>query len=506
MVICDSQKAVVDFLAAPESHGGSAVQQIDTHLSHVFLTGERAYKIKRAVRYDFVDFSRTALRKAACEKELEINRRTAPEIYLGVVPIYCNDGVASWRGGGAPVDWAVEMARFDTDKQLDVLVSHGKLERGVVKELADVIAECHQSAAVVNDFKPGGGAPAVLDQISTALHDHEIGARRERDIARWTALAFEAYEEQSTFLESRRRHGWVRHCHADLHLANICLYKGRPTPFDAIEFNDDLANIDVFYDLAFTLMDLVNYNRGDLANILLNRYLSITRDYAGARLLPLFQSMRAGVRAMLLSLPTQSDKNKRMAERYLDLALEYLIGEREPRLIAVGGNSATGKSTLAGALAMRTNGRSGAIMLRSDVIRKRLLDKAPEEPLSADGYGERHSSAVYKRLLKDARRALRAKQSVVLDATFLDPAFRDAAEEVARHAGVPFTGFWLSAPRDVLMERISARLNGASDATANVLEKQLQRNIDPGFWSVVNAGGTAAETLQNALGALDIEN
>ncbi len=505
-MICDSQKSLVDFLSSPKSYEGSVVQQIDTHLSHIFLTRDRAYKIKRAVRFDFVDFSRPELRKAACEKEVAINRRTAPEIYLGVVPIYCNDGVMAWRGDGAPVDWAVEMARFDTDTQFDELVSRNKLETNAVKALADVIASFHQAAEVVNDFKPGAGVPALLDQISTSLHEHAIGGRRERDIARWTTLAFEAFEEQARFLESRRRHGWVRHCHGDLHLANICLFKGEPTPFDAIEFNDDLANIDVLYDLAFTLMDLAHHHQCELANFLLNRYLSITRDYAGLRLLPLFQSMRAGVRAMVLSLPTQSDMNKRMAERYLDLALEFLIGEHEPRLVAVGGYSATGKSTLAGALAMRMNGRCGAVMLRSDVVRKRLLDQEPEEPLAVEGYSDTHSAAVYGRLFKDARRALRAGQSVVLDATFLTPAFRKEAEDVARHAGVPFTGLWLTAPRDVLMERISARLNGASDATASVLEKQLQRNVDYGNWHAVNADRTEADTLREALTVSDLDH
>ena len=503
-MICDSQKNVVDFLSSPKSYQGSAVQQIDTHLSHIFLTGNRAYKIKRAVRYDFVDFSKPALRKAACEKEVEINRRTAPEIYLGVVPVYCDRGVTGWRGEGEPVDWAVEMARFDTDKQFDVLVTRGKLETDAVKALADAVAAFHRSADVINDFKPGGGVPAILDQISTALHDHDIGAQRERDVARWTTLAFEEFEKHAKYLETRRRHGWVRHCHGDLHLANICLYKGQPTPFDAIEFNDNLANIDVLYDLAFTLMDFVHHNQDRQANILLNRYLSITRDYSGTQLLPLFQSMRAGVRAMVLSIPTQTDENKRMAERYLDLALEYLIGKSEPRLIAVGGYSATGKSTLAGSLAMQLNGRCGAVMLRSDVVRKRLLAQEPEDPLTADGYRDAHSASVYGRLLKDARRTLRVGQSVVLDATFLNSGFRDAAETLAHRVGVPFTGIWLKAPRDVLMARMSARLDGASDATASVLEKQLQRNVDPGAWHIVNADRTAADTLNEALDVSDL--
>lgn len=505
-MICDSQKNVVDFLSSPKSYEGSVVQQIDTHLSHIFLTGDRAYKIKRAVRYDFVDFSKPTLRKAACEKEVEINRRTAPEIYLGVVPIYCDHGVTAWRGKGEPVDWAVEMARFDTDKQFDVLVSRGKLETSAVKALADAIGSFHRSADVVNDFKPGGGVPAVLEQISTALHDHDIGAQRERDILRWTTLAFEELEKHTKFLEARRHHGWVRHCHGDLHLANICLYKGQPTPFDAIEFNDDLANIDVLYDLAFALMDFIHHNQVEHANILLNRYLSITRDYSGVRLLPLFHSMRAGVRAMVMSLPTQPAKRRRIAERYLDLALEFLIAEEEPRLIAVGGYSATGKSTLAGELAMQVNGRAGAMLLRSDVVRKRMLDQKPEDPLEVAGYARAHTAAVYHQLLKDARRALLAGHSVIVDATFLEPSHRALLESMADRVGVKFDGLWLSAPREILIDRISQRMNGASDATEGVLEKQLQKKTDPGNWLKIDASGSPRDMLYHAVSALKLSD
>ncbi|MEL7487377.1 MAG: AAA family ATPase, partial [Pseudomonadota bacterium] len=418
-MIRDSQTDVIDFLSSPNAHRGRSVQQIDTHLSHIFLTSDRAYKLKRAVRYAFADFSKASLRKTACEKEAAINRRTAPELYLGVLPIYCNDGVMSWSGDGAPVDWVVEMVRFDTDFQFDRLAARDRIEPNTVKRLADIVADFHMSAAVVRGFKSAGGAEEILDQISTALHGHEINARRAQDIARWSALALNELEKHSKFMEARRRRGWVRHCHGDLHLANICLHNGRPTPFDAIEFNDDLANIDVLYDLAFTLMDLARHNLDASANILLNRYLATTRDYAGLRLLPLFQSMRAAVRAMVLSLPTQADRHRSDAERYLDSALEYLIEESAPRLVAIGGYSGTGKSSLAGALAMRMNGRCGAILLRSDVVRKRLSDQRPEARLSAAYYDDAKSVAVYSRLLKDARRALRAGQAVVLDATFL---------------------------------------------------------------------------------------
>ena len=503
-MICDSQEAVVRFLSSPSTYGGAAVQRIDTHLSHVFLAGARVYKIKRAVQYEFVDFSTVDLRKKSCENEVRVNRRTAPEMYLGVVPIYCRDGEISWDAKGMIVEWAVEMVRFDADQQFDALLARRALDTSTIKTLADEIAKFHLNAEVVAAFRTGGGVGATIDQIATSLQKNDVGATRERDVARWARLAFSEFEHAAKFLEARQRHGWVRHCHGDLHLANICMFRDKPTPFDAIEFNDDLSNIDVLYDLSFVLMDLVHHKRKDLANLLLNRYLSATRDYSGVRLLRLFQSMRAGVRAMVLNLPSQPDQSKRLAGRYLDLALEYLIGENAPRLIAVGGFSGTGKSTLARSLALHFNGLSGAVVLRSDVARKRLSGHAPEDRLHDENYADDHTHVVYRRLLKDAGRLLRAGQSVIVDATFLSPDFRKAAVDVAEKAHAPFDGLWLSASRDILIDRVASRMGGASDATVGVLERQLDNTVEPADWHVIDAGGSRLDTLDAAQCVFDL--
>lgn len=502
-MICESQKAVVEFLSSPKNFGGAPVQQIDTHLSHVFLVGARVFKIKRAVRYDFADFSTIDLRKKSCEHEVRINCRTAPDMYLGVVPLYRSGDGVSWNGNGTIAEWAVEMVRFDSDQQFDMLLARGKLDASMIRPLADKIAEFHMSAEVINSFRPGGGVGAALDQVSTSLHEHEIGATRERDIARWASLALEEFKSNARFLESRRRHGWARHCHGDLHLANICMFRGKPTPFDAIEFNDELANIDVLYDLSFAVMDLVNHGRRDLANLLLNRYLSATRDYSGVRLLRLFQSMRAGVRAMVLSLPTQPEKSQRLADRYIDLALEYLIGESGPRMIVIGGYSGTGKSTLARDIALHFDGLCGAVILRSDVTRKRLAGCAPEERLHDESYSGERTHKVYGQLLKDASRVLRAGQPAIIDATFLNAKFRQAAAKVAKNADVPFDGLWLSAPRDVLIDRISARPDGASDATVEVLDNQLEQFPAPTDWRIIDASGSRRDVLDEILQSLD---
>ncbi len=494
-MICESQKAVVDFLSTPENFGGVPIQQIDTHLSHVFLVGRRVYKIKRAIRYDFVDFSTIELRKKSCENEVSVNRRTAPEMYLGVVPIYCSEDKMGWDAKGEIVEWAVEMVRFDADQQFDALLARRALDGSTIARLADKIAKFHLGADMVSLSRAGGGVGATIDQIATSLRENDIGPARERDVARWTNIAFSEFEHSAKFLEARRRHGWVRHCHGDLHLANICMFRGKPTPFDAIEFNDDLSNIDILYDLSFALMDLIYHDRSDLANMLLNRYLGATRDYSGVRLLRLFQSMRAGVRAMVLSLPSQPDESKWLADRYFDLALEYLIGENVPRLIAIGGFSGTGKSTLARGVALHFNGRCGAVILRSDVVRKRLSGRAPEDRLRDENYSDDDARVVYRQLLKDAGRLLRAGQPVIVDATFLNPEFRRAAADVAEKAHVPFDGLWLSASHDVLIDRISGRLNDASDATVRVLKRQLENTVEPENWHAIDAGGSCRDTL-----------
>ncbi len=501
-MICESQEAVVNFLSSPSTYGGSAVQQIDTHLSHIFLVGARVYKMKRAIRYDFVDFSTLEKRKAACQKEVAINQRTAPEMYLGVTPIYCGEDGLHWHEDGQIVEWLVEMVRFPTGDQFDELLGRGHLKKSDIVKVADKIAALHLGAEVKTRLAPGGGVAGLLDQISTSLHEHDIGATRERDIARWTTLAFAEFEKRRSLLDARRRHGWVRQCHGDLHLANICLFNGEPTPFDAIEFNDEISNIDVLYDLAFLLMDLVNHNRPDLANLLLNRYLSKTRDYAGLGLLPLFQSMRAGVRAMVLNLPTQAPRSKRLAERYLDLALEYLIGVHEPALIAIGGYSGTGKSTLAYKLALEHDGRCGAAVLNSDVIRKTQAACDPEDTLGAESYSDIATERVYTQMFKDARRTLRAGASVLLDATFLNEKQRERAKRLAAIQGVPFKGLWLTAPSEVLFGRVSGRLNGVSDADAAVLERQLRTTVEPEQWRSVDASQNPSETLNVARDAL----
>ncbi|MEO1241024.1 MAG: AAA family ATPase [Pseudomonadota bacterium] len=500
-MICATQKKVVKFLSSAKNFCGLPVERIDTHLSHIFLVGDRAFKIKRDVRYNFVDFSTVKLRQKACEDEVELNRRTAPTMYLRTVPIYDDRSQVTWTKKGEPIEWAVEMKRFNTEDQLDNLIAKGALKVDIVNSLADKIASFHLAAQPVYAPQSSVLASNVIRQISSSFESHEIHGRK---LARWTELALGEYRKHATFLEGRRRHGWIRRCHGDLHLGNICMFEGAPTPFDAIEFNDDLANIDVLYDLAFTLMDLVNHDRKDLANALLNRYLSLTLDYSGVRALNLFQSMRAMIRAMVDSLPTRAEESERLTMRYIDSALAFLTKDDEPRLIAVGGYSGTGKSKLARALALRFNGKVGAILLQSDSIRKRLVGRNPETRLSHESYTPEMSERVYRQMFRNARRALRAGYTVVLDATFLEADYRAAAQALVKKAETSFDGLWLHAPREVLTVRVKQRRNDISDASVSVLKAQLERKVDPTPWAIVDASRKPGDTLTEALASLNL--
>ncbi len=317
-----------------------------------------------------------------------------------------------------------------------------------------------------------------------------------------------ALERNAALLDARARRGKVKHCHGDLHLGNICLFEGRPTLFDAIEFSPDLARIDVLYDLAFLLMDLIHRGLGPFANQVLNRYLDLTGDDEGLAALALFQSQRAAIRAHVTAAAPQRlegalrQQREAAARRYLALA-EALLVPAEPRLIAIGGRSGTGKSTLAQALAPDLPPPPGARVLRSDVMRKSMLGLAPETPLPAEAYRGAMGKQVYARMRHEAARVLATGASVVLDATFLDPDERAEAGLIAQNAGVPFMGFWLEAPRALMEARLRERRGDASDATVAVLAYQYESDPGPHDWRRINSAGPVARvaaTMRRAAG------
>lgn len=467
------QEAVIDFLSRPATFGVERIERTTTSISEIFFAGDRVYKLKRAVDLPYVDFSTPAARREACERETTLNRRTAPEIYKGVVPITREDGGLALDGGGEAVDYLVEMVRFDEDTLFDRLAERGELTDRLMTELADKIADLHAHA----DARPDLGGPDMMrtavDNVIQPVRGLEDAPFSSQDLDRVENAWMTMLDKTAARLAVRRHRGCVRQCHGDLHLSNICLFEGAPTPFDCIEFNDAIACIDTAYDAAFPVMDLVDHGEPGLANLLLNRYLAQRQDYHALPLWPLYLSARAIVRAMVTTLGAEDDDAEahQTARRYLTLAEDFLKPQ-SPKLVAVGGRSGTGKSTLARALAPHIGGPAGAVWLRTDIIRKKLMGVDPEDKLPEDAYRPEISAATYRRMMRTGLRALRAGWPVVMDAVFLKAQERQEAERMAAMAGVPFTGLWLEAPLDLRVERTTGRKADASDADAEVVREQ----------------------------------
>ena len=479
-----SQDEVTAWLLDPATHGGNTVEHIETHISHVFLVGDVAYKMKRDVRLPFVDFSTLDGRGAACRDELALNSRTAPEIYRDVIPVTREEGNAlRLDGQGTVVEWLVRMNRFDDSLLFDRLALHHELTTDRVLGLADAVAELHQSTPPV--ILPDGGDPfsGTFRDLVKNLRDQTVDTVVADAVALWTQQAERAFEEGKDHIASRAAAGHVRHCHGDLHLRNICEIEGRVRLFDALEFDPEMATIDRLYDFSFVLMDLIHRDLRVEAAIALSRYLSATRDFSGLSVLPLFMSVRAAVRALVAML---SPAGHAEALDYLDLATNLLAPAPIPRLIAVGGRSGTGKTTVSRALAAACHGPFGALMIRSDNTRKRLAGLQPEERLSGTAYTSTASKAVYTRMISDAHIALNAGACVILDATFLDADARDDVARAAAAADVPFIGIWLTAEDAVMEARIAARGRDASDADWTVLRGQREPH-DLGKWRVMDA-------------------
>ena len=503
-MVTEDQTAVIEFLSSPATHGGAGVERVDTHSAIVFLAGSRALKLKRAVRFDYLDFSTADRRHAMCDAELHLNRRTAPTLYRDVLPIVrAADGALRLGGPGIAVDWIVDMNRFDEASVLDRIAARGQLDVKTMTGLASHIASFHADAARRADHGGRDGMAWVIE--GNAASYNAFAFLDPIQCEQLTERAREALERVAPLLDTRRERGFVRQCHGDLHLRNIVMLQGQPTLFDAIEFNDEIACVDVLYDLAFLLMDLWRRQLPCHANALFNRYLTETGESAGLPLLPLFLSCRAAIRAKtsattasLVSAPTQIAEWQQTARDYLALAIGFL--DAEPvRLIAVGGISGTGKSTLARNLAPHVGSAPGAVVLRSDEIRKELCGVSALTRLGPEGYSPETSARVYLALAERARTLLERGRPVIVDAVFGRDSDRQAIRRTADAVGVPFFGVWLSAPTAVLLERVGRRMEDPSDAGADVVREQIAGATVPTDWPSIDASAAADVVSRSAL-------
>ncbi len=507
-MIAEDQSDVIAYLSSAAAHGGSDVERIDTHSAVVFL-GSRVLKLKRAVRFDYLDFSTEARRRQACEDEVRINRRTAPSIYLGVAAVTREaDGSLALNGAGRPVDWIVEMARFDQENLFDRLAARDALDLSLMPRLALVVASFHEGAERRTDH---GGLPGmrwVVEGNAAGMAEHGAGLLDPARCDELSAASRAVLEQHAALLERRRVDGFVRRCHGDLHLRNIVLLDGQPTLFDAVEFNDEISCTDVLYDLTFLLMDLWRRRLPAHAHRVFNTYLMQTRDFGGLPLLPLFLSCRAAVRAKTSATAAgvQQDAQRTgelraLAREYLEMALTLLHPPR-PRLVAIGGLSGSGKSSVALSLAPSIGAVPGAVVLRSDEIRKALARVTAIERLGSEAYTAAMNARVYDEMETRARAVLDAGHSVIVDAVYARPDDRAHLDAIAAAAGAPLSGIWLDAPADVLLARVRQRHGDASDADESVVRQQLAARSGADGWIRVDASGSIAETAEKALAVI----
>jgi hypothetical protein len=510
------QREVIDFLSKLESYGlaNGAVERFETHGAIVFLVGDYAYKLKRAVRYPYMDYSTLERRKEMCERELIVNRRTAPDLYLEIRPIVLGaDGRLRFGAAddAAIADWVVVMRRFDQDNLLEKIRQRGELTPALIRSLAETIAAFHSAAEITRDFGGAAGMAAVVAENLAILRSF-VGRPFDSDaVERYARLSGEWLDRVRESLDARKKDGRIRRCHGDLHLNNICLIDGRPVLFDAIEFCEAFSCIDVFYDLSFLVMDLDRHRLRDHANTLLNRYLEKTLDHGGLAPLPLFLSCRAAIRAHVAATAagvardeTPSRTRLEEAGTLFGQAIAYLE-PAVPRLVALGGVSGTGKSTLARILAPMMGPPPGAVVIRSDVLRKQLMGVDETTRLPPAAYQPDVSGKVYARMTELAARILSAGHAVIVDAVHGLPQERDQIEGVAARYGVRFDGLWLEAPPAVLEERIAARRGDASDATVDVLQRQLGFIQRPTNWVSIDVSHATAEIVNQLHRRLELQ-
>ncbi|MCK1678624.1 AAA family ATPase [Bradyrhizobium sp. 147] len=495
------------FAALTDSATHPGVRRIDTHAASVFLDGDRALKIKRAVQFPFLDYSTLDKRKAACEEEIRINRPLAPQIYHRVVAITEEpDGSVQIGGPGRPIEYAVDMSRFDESQTLDHLAKAGPLDDDRASAAADAIVASHAAAGHSDGRAWISSIPGLIDGNSNGLgKDNRFDAE---EIAQLGRASHAMFLRLRTLLEARSHRGFVRRCHGDLHLANIVLIGEQPVLFDAIEFDAQMATVDVLYDLAFTLMDLLHHDQARAANVVLNRYLAATpNDNLDAlSVLPLFMSIRAAIRAQVALArlkPPRSDDPGTLddARRYFGLA-RMLIHPPAPRLIAVGGLSGTGKTVLARALAPIVAPQPGAIVLRSDIVRKQMFGLKDTQRLPPSAYRPEVTARVYDTLAQYARRVLAQGHSAIIDGVFAAEEERDAIAALARERNVPLNGLFLVADLATRQARIGSRRGDASDATQEVAAQQERYNIGHVGWATIDASGPQEQTLQSCRDAI----
>jgi hypothetical protein len=487
----DAQRTLVERLADPTWHGPQChrVRLVETHISYVLLTGTFAYKIKKAVKLGFLDFTTLAARRFFCQEEIRLNRRLAPSLYLDVVAICGTLSEPRWDRSGPAIEYAVRMREFPEHALLPAAIARGAIDPEQIGALAERIAAFHGSARRALPHTRHG-TPA--DVLELAIDNFRDLAALETPALRpwltflegWTRREFVRLEAS---LERRRRQGRVRECHGDLHLGNIAMIEGTATPFDCIEFNERMRWSDVMSDAAFLSMDLGAHGRADLADRFLNCYFEESGDYDGARVLRFFVVYRAMVRAKVAMLragqtPDVAGRAAQQAAaiRFLRIAA-VAARAHSSAIVIMHGFSGSGKTTVARQVAAALDG----VQLRADVERKRLFGLGrlarTGATLAAGIYSAEATRQTYERLASLARTIVESGYVAIVDASFLSRRQRDRFRGLAQAAGLPFVIVDCTAPIRIMVERIGSRAKRADDASEadrDVLVHQIE-TADP---------------------------
>ena len=456
------------------------IELIQTHCSYVLLTGDYVYKLKKPVNFGFLNYSTLEGRKHFCEEELRLNQRTAPEIFLEVVPITQDGDKYLLRGTGEAVEYALKMHQFPQETLFSQMFERGELQEQQIAELGRVVARYHESAATsgyISSFGEASGVRTGFDENYKQTEKYIGIAQTQQQFNQTKDYTEKFFRDRTELFKSRIANNFIRECHGDLHLRNICLWQDKIMLFDCIEFNEQFRFVDVIYDVAFAMMDLEARNRKDLGNIFLNTYIEETGDYEGLQLLPLYLSRQAYVRAKVTSFllddkgvsETAKQEAISTAANYYKQAWQY-TKPSQGKLILMSGLSGSGKSTTARYLAREL----GAIHLRSDAIRKHLARIPLLQRGGDDLYTAEMSQKTYSRLMELGIMLARLGFSVILDAKYDKQQLRGDVIEQADEHQIPLTIINCTAPEKILRQRLVKRMGDVADATADLLPSQMK--------------------------------
>lgn len=501
-----TQSDIIAFFSSPQAHRGQEVKRIDTHANIAFLVGNDAYKMKRDVKFPFLDYSTLEKRRIACEAEIRLNSQYAPQIYRSALPITLEpDGTLDLAGHGDVVEWVVHMNRFNEHLGLDRVAAEQGISPELAVDLAKLMVDAH-SHTTRREAQPWiDDLAAYMDQNLQAFQEFPQFFPNEQ-VLELDAAARKEHQLIEPMIQSRGALGLVRLNHGDAHLSNIVLYDDKPLLFDAVEFDDAIATGDVLYDLAFLLLDLCERDEPVAANIVLNTYLRLAhqpKHLEDIRVLRFYLMMRAAIRAKIAAASSlhQNGETRRKTERQAQAYFQICRRTLEPTaavLCVVAGLSGTGKTTLAQGLAPLLGRMPGAIHLRTDVIRKEMLEIGQTERAGKDTYTLEFSAKVYAELLQRAEKALAAGQSVIIDGVYGKPQERNSVEQLAAHTSASFCGIWLEADVETLINRVEARHGDASDAVSNVVKEQQTYDLGAITWHRLDSRKSKEAVLEQA--------